>query len=106
MTAKGPENTVDFAYLEGFTAGDRRVIFEVLALFRQQAAQWERGLHAGNAGWPDLVHTIKGAARGVGAHVLGDLCAAAEVEGAAGLPAVKAALEKALAEMAAYRTRA
>ena len=102
MTAAGPENTVDFAYLEAFMAGDRGVIAEVLALFRQQAELWEPGLDEGNVGWADLVHTIKGAARGVGATVLGDACAVAEAEGVGRLPAVRAALKSALAEMDAY----
>ena len=31
---------VDFEYLEGFTAGDRQVIAEVLQLFRGQAEGW------------------------------------------------------------------
>ena len=106
MVAKGPENTVDFAYLESFAAGDHTVIAEVLTLFRQQAAMWEEGLQAGNAGLPDLLHTIKGAARGVGANVLGDNCAVAEAEGAAKLPQVKAALQDALSEMAAYTASA
>ena len=102
MSAKSPENTVDFAYLESFTAGDRTVISEVLALFQQQAALWQPGLEAINPGWPDLVHTIKGAARGVGANLLGEVCATAEAEGPAGLPAVRAALAAALAEMRDY----
>jgi HPt (histidine-containing phosphotransfer) domain-containing protein len=102
MAVKRSENTVDFAYLESFMAGDRTVISEVLALFQQQAVLWEQGLEAGNPGWPDLVHTIKGVARGVGANLLGDVCARAEAQGATELPAVRAALEIALAEMRSY----
>jgi hypothetical protein len=102
MTSKASENTVDFGYLESFAAGDRAVIAEVLALFQQQSALWQPGLEASNPGWPDLVHTIKGAARGVGANFLGDLCARAEAEGPGGLPAVRAALDAALGEMRAY----
>jgi HPt (histidine-containing phosphotransfer) domain-containing protein len=104
MSAKGPENTVDFGYLESFAAGDQEVISEVLALFQQQAALWQPGLEATNPGWPDLVHTIKGAARGVGANLLGDACAKAEADGPAGLAAVRAALAVALTEMRAYGT--
>ena len=106
MTAKGTENIVDFAYLESFTAGDRAVILEVLALFRQQAALWAPRLDASHADWPDLVHTIKGAARGVGANSLGDLCARAEAEGPFALPAVKAGLAAVVAEITAYEARA
>jgi len=96
---------VDFGYLESFAAGDRQVISEVLALFRQQAEGWARSLDAADPGWRDVVHTIKGAARGVGANPLGDACAAAEAEGPAGLPAVCAALEAAVADIAAYQAR-
>ena len=96
---------VDFGYLEGFAAGDRQVVSEVLTLFRQQAESWVRSLDAGDPGWRDVVHTIKGSARGVGANALGDVCAAAEAEGPSGLPAVRVALEAAVADIAAYQAR-
>jgi HPt (histidine-containing phosphotransfer) domain-containing protein len=96
---------VDFGYLEGFAAGDKTVVLEVLALFRQQAEAWAVGLDATDPGWRDVVHTIKGAARGVGANQLGDVCAAAEAEGPSGLPAVKAGLEAAVVDIAAYLSR-
>ena len=106
MAATKPVGVVDFVYLEGFAAGDRTVVLEVLALFRQQAEAWAAGLDTADPGWRDVVHTIKGAARGVGAHQLGDLCAAAEAEGASGLSAVRAGLDAAVADIAAYQARA
>lgn len=96
---------VDFGYLEGFAAGDRQVVREVLALFLQQAQTWERNLDPASPGWRDLVHTIKGAARGIGANVLGDICAKAEAGGEGGLPLVREALAAAVAEIAAYQAR-
>ena len=96
---------MDFGYLEGFAAGDRTVVREVLAMFGQQAALWARGLDAGDAGWRDVVHTIKGAARGVGANALGDACAACEAAGEGDLPTVRAALSAAVADIAAYLAR-
>ena len=105
MVAQKPSGGVDFGYLEAFVAGDRQVIFEVLALFQQQAQAWAGSLDAGDAGWRDVVHTIKGAARGVGAKALGDICAEAEAQGEAGLPAVRTALERAMADIAAYQAR-
>ncbi|MGZ3375656.1 MAG: Hpt domain-containing protein [Phenylobacterium sp.] len=96
---------VDFGYLEAFAAGDRQVVGEVLALFLQQAEIWKTGLDAQSPGWRDLVHTIKGAARGVGASRLGDACARAEAEGAESLTQVRAALETAVAEIVAYEAR-
>jgi HPt (histidine-containing phosphotransfer) domain-containing protein len=93
---------VDFGYLEGFAAGDRQVVSEVLNLFLQQADIWTGSLDAANAGWGDVVHTIKGAARGVGANALGDICARAEADGAEGLPAVRAGLAATVADIQAY----
>jgi len=96
---------VDFAYLEGFMAGDRQVVAEVLTLFRQQAQAWAGSLEAGDPAWRDVVHTIKGSARGIGANALGDVCARAEAAGEGDLPAVRAALEAAVADIAAYQAR-
>jgi HPt (histidine-containing phosphotransfer) domain-containing protein len=94
---------VDFRYLEQFVAHDPGIVREVLDLFRQQARTWAEELNAGSADWRDLVHTIKGAARGVGANALGDACAAAEAGSTADLPAVRMALETAVAEIEAYQ---
>jgi HPt (histidine-containing phosphotransfer) domain-containing protein len=96
------KGVVDFAYLEQFAAGDDVVIDEVLALFREQSAIWGAMLNAGNEGWRDGVHTLKGAARGVGAFQLGDACQACEAAGAATLDQVRDALDAALADIAAY----
>jgi HPt (histidine-containing phosphotransfer) domain-containing protein len=98
-------STVDFGYLEGFAAGDRQVVSEVLTLFRQQAEIWAATLDPASPGWRDVVHTIKGAARGVGANGLGDVCAQAEAQGEAAMPAVRAALDATVAEIAAYQAR-
>jgi HPt (histidine-containing phosphotransfer) domain-containing protein len=92
---------VDFAYLEGFAAGDFQVIDEVLALFREQAALWTPMLDPSHEGWRDAVHTVKGAARGVGAFALGDTCERCEA-GQESLQAVKTALDAALMDIAAY----
>jgi HPt (histidine-containing phosphotransfer) domain-containing protein len=96
---------VDFGYLEGFAAGDRQVVREVLGLFLQQAKMWTASLDPGDPGWRDLVHTIKSAARGIGANALGDVCARAEADGEAGVPAVRASLADVVAEIAAYQAR-
>jgi hypothetical protein len=96
---------VDFGYLEGFTAGDRQVVDEVLALFLDQAKIWVGGLDANNPDWRDVAHTVKGSARGVGANALGDVCAQAEADGPDHLAAVREALAMAVAEIEAYRAR-
>jgi hypothetical protein len=95
--------SVDFSYLEGFVGGDPSITLEVLALFRRQAEAWEPGLVGANPEWRPLVHTIKGAARGIGANVLGDACHAAEFGGPENLAAVRAELVAAVAEIAAYQ---
>jgi HPt (histidine-containing phosphotransfer) domain-containing protein len=59
-------------------------------------------LDAGGEGWRDALHTIKGAARGVGAFALGDACERAEAAGPGALPQVHAALDAALFDVAAY----
>lgn len=100
-----PAGAVDFAYLEGFMAGDTSIVKEVLGLFAQQARTWGPALQADAPGWRDVIHAIKGAARGVGANALGDLCEVAEADGESGLPAVRAGLEAALADIAAYQGR-
>jgi HPt (histidine-containing phosphotransfer) domain-containing protein len=96
------KGVVDFAYLEEFAAGDDTVIDEVLALFREQSTIWGAMLDSTNEGWRDGVHTLKGAARGVGAFQLGDACQACEAQGPGGLGHVRDALDAALADIAAY----
>ena len=76
MARRDIKGVVDFAYLEGFAAGDD--------------------------GWRDGVHTLKGAARGIGAFRLGDACEACERAGQGGLDAVRDALDASLADIAAY----
>lgn len=105
MAAQEPSGAVDFGYLESFAAGDSGVVSEVLALFLQQAQGWVGALDAGGPGWADLVHTIKGSARGIGANALGEVCARAELAGPVQTPAVQAALAEAVAEIAAYQAR-
>lgn len=96
-------SAVDFAYLESFVGNDRGIVREVLELFRQQAQSWSETLEAERADWRDVAHTIKGAARGIGANALGDAAAAAEAGTPADLAAVKAALDQAMADIDAYQ---
>ncbi|MET3525085.1 Hpt domain-containing protein [Phenylobacterium koreense] len=102
MAKRDISGVVDFQYLEGFTAGDGDVIEEVLGLFREQAAIWSNLLDPAADGWRDAVHTIKGAARGIGAVALGDACARAEADGPGALDGVRDALDAALSDIAAY----
>ena len=96
---------VDFDYLESFAAGDMQVVTEVLALFQGQADLWRPGLTAPDAGFRDLVHTIKGASRGIGANALGDVADRAERGDPSMADEVLAALDEAMAEIEGYLTR-
>jgi HPt (histidine-containing phosphotransfer) domain-containing protein len=102
MARRDIKGAVDFGYLEDFAENDTQVIEEVLGLFREQATLWSPMLDPANEGWRDAVHTIKGAARGIGAFALGEACAWAEAKGPIGLPKVRDAMDAALADVAAY----
>ena len=106
MARRDITGAVDFAYLEGYAAGDLGLVDEVLELFRQQAAIWSPLISPDTDGWADAVHTLKGAARGVGAGRVAQACEAAEAAGPDLLPLrleqVRDALEAALADIAAY----
>ncbi len=96
---------MEFDYLESFAAGDMQVVTEVLALFQGQAEGWRVKLDAPGEGWRDLAHTIKGAARGIGATTLGDLADRAERGDASMAPELKATLDATVADIEGYLTR-
>ncbi|WP_336966856.1 Hpt domain-containing protein [Brevundimonas aurantiaca] len=107
MARRDLTGAVDFSVLEGMTGGDAAISEEVLGLFVEQAALWSALLNPKVEGWRDGVHTIRGAAAGIGAGDLAAICAQAEAaEQALAAPAlerVRDALEAALADVAAYR---
>ncbi len=107
MARRDLSGAVDFAVLEAMTGGDDAVSEEVLGLFAQQAAMWAPMLDVRDEGWRDAVHTIRGAAAGIGAGALAGACGAAEAadraEAAPLLDRVRDALDAALADVAAYR---
>jgi len=95
---------VDFSYLEGFVGGEVSIALEVVALFRQQAPIWLAGLEAGNPDFRAVAHTGKGAALGIGAKALAEVCQTAEFGGPEDLAAVRAALAVVVADIVAYET--
>lgn len=107
MARRDVTGAVDFAVLENMTGGDDAINEEVLGLFVQQAAVWSALLDPKIDGWRDGVHTIRGAAAGIGARTLAAICAEAEGAdqklAAPTLERVRNALEAALADVAAYR---
>lgn len=102
MARRDLTGAVDFDHLTHYALGDQGVVDEVLALFREQAAMWSRLLDPEEPNWRDAAHTVKGAARGVGAHALADACERAEL-GHAPLGEARFQLELALADIAAYQ---
>lgn len=74
---------VDLVHLARYTGGDRDLNIEILKLFHGQlddmVGQLLSVLQQRDARrWREVTHTIKGAARGVGAFAMGDAAAAAE----------------------------
>jgi HPt (histidine-containing phosphotransfer) domain-containing protein len=79
------ERPVDLDHLNRYTGGDPALNQEILKLFEDQCALTLAQLEtlakddgAGSKSWRELTHTLKGAARGVGAFGLGDVAAEAE----------------------------
>lgn len=71
---------IDLDHLDLYVCGDDALRDEILAIFEEQAEIWAGLLDpdAEDATWHAAAHALKGAARGVGAWQLGDLCAKAE----------------------------
>ncbi len=107
MSRRDLSGAVDFAVLDRMTGGDDVVAEEILGLFVQQAEMWSQMLDARIEGWRDALHTIRGAAGGIGAGTLVAACAEAEGADKAMIPArldqVRNALNEALSDVAAWR---
>ncbi len=74
---------VDLVHLSHYTGGDSALNAEVLQLFVNQAGELVRRmdsvLQAGDAKtWREVAHSLKGAARGIGAFQMADAAAACE----------------------------
>ncbi len=74
---------VDLSHLARYTGGDEALNAEVLRLFDSQTNELVAKLYAildarDRKSWKEVTHTIKGAARGIGAFVLADAAAFAE----------------------------
>lgn len=70
----------DRDHLNRYTAGDAALEAELVGLLREQATRCLAAMEAAtdaNA-WKAAAHTLKGAARGVGAFELGEACQRAE----------------------------
>ena len=107
MSRRDLSGAVDFAVLDRMTGEDDAIAEEVLGLFTEQAAMWSAMLEPKTEGWRDAVHTIRGAAAGIGAGSLAAVCAEAEaIHQSLAEPAldrVRTALDIALTDVAAWR---
>lgn len=107
MALRDLTGAVDFSVLEAMTDRDAGIMEEVLGLFVHQAELWAQMLDARQDGWRDAVHTLRGAAGGIGAHAVSEACLAveriADAEAPPLLERVRDALNAALADVAAYR---
>ena len=76
-------DVIDLAHLARYTGGEKAMNAEILRLFDGQISEMVgqlRGVIAARdtKRWKEITHTIKGAARGVGAFSFGEAAAAAE----------------------------
>jgi HPt (histidine-containing phosphotransfer) domain-containing protein len=74
---------IDMSHLARYTGGDRALNAEILRLFDGQVSEMVGQLlglldQRDARKWREVTHTIKGAARGVGAFAMGEAAAAAE----------------------------
>ncbi|WP_018267246.1 Hpt domain-containing protein [Methylosinus sp. LW4] len=94
----GAPAAIDWAHLARQTMGDAELEAELLTLFLAQADEFDGKLTAAatDKARLDLAHTLKGAARAIGAFALGD--AAEDYESALAEPERRRALSARLAE--------
>jgi HPt (histidine-containing phosphotransfer) domain-containing protein len=77
------DGVIDMSHLARYTGGDRTLNAEILRLFDGQVTAMVGQLlgvldQRDVRKWREVTHTIKGAARGVGAFAMGEAAAAAE----------------------------
>ena len=74
---------VDLEHLARYTGGDKAINAEVMRLFDSQASELVVRLNAilearDAKSWKEVAHTLKGAARGIGAFEMGEAAAHCE----------------------------
>jgi HPt (histidine-containing phosphotransfer) domain-containing protein len=102
------QKPIDLEHLARYTGGEKDLNGEILRLFDSQVTSMVaelNGLLASRdaARWREVAHTIKGAARGVGAFGMGEAAAKAEPIHPADRPDAEAAIQKLEAEAATVR---
>ncbi len=76
-------DVIDLEHLARYTGGEKAMNAEILKLFDGQISEMVGQLRSvitarDSKRWKEITHTIKGAARGVGAFAFGEAAAAAE----------------------------
>jgi len=89
---------IDLDHLARYTGGEKALNAEILKLFDTQITDMVGQLNSVLAvrdakRWREITHTIKGAARGVGAFGMGEVAAAAEPVDPANADKAKAAIK-------------
>jgi HPt (histidine-containing phosphotransfer) domain-containing protein len=92
-------NAIDLEHLARYTGGEKGLNGEILRLFDGQIASMVAELNGLLASrdskrWREIAHTIKGAARGVGAFEMGEAAAKAEPVNPADGAEAQAAIRK------------
>ena len=101
---------VDLAHLDRYTGGDRKINEEILGLFENHCREMLQRLEeiATDPGaaktWRETMHTLKGAARGIGAFPLADAAAEAEKAVLGDLASTLTALDRIKGESIAVLT--
>jgi len=94
-----PGKAIDLDHLARYTGGEKSINSEILRLFDSQIAGMVAELNGllqtpDGKRWREIAHTIKGAARGVGAFEMGDAAAKAEPIDPTNGAEAKAAIQK------------
>ena len=91
--------SIDLEHLAKYTGGEKDLNGEILRLFDSQISSMVTELNSliateDSKRWREIAHTIKGAARGVGAFEMGEAAAKAEPVNPADSAEAQAALQK------------
>lgn len=106
MSAKA---AIDLEHLARYTGGDVALNGEILRLFDSQASELVTRLRAildarDTKSWKEVTHSIKGAARGVGAFALADAAALCEHVGLDDRQVARRAVDQVNAEAEAVQS--
>lgn len=107
-TLDGAPLPIDLEHLSRYTAAHPETTREVLIIFRDQARTWMSRMSPGGDldVWAASAHTLKGAAKAIGAWPVAELCERAEALGEQTTAASETARREVLAQLRAEVDRA